>query len=444
MSSDDACFLTAGEARARMEEGRLSSEELVKSCLARVAAHEETVRAWTFLDPELALEQAREADRRRRSGRATGPLNGIPVGLKDIFDTKDMPTEVGSPLYAGRRPARDSAVAEHLREAGAIILGKTVTTEFAFLRPGKTRNPNDPTRTPGGSSSGSAAAVAAFMVPLAIGSQTNGSVIRPASFCNVVGFKPGFGLISRHRALQLSRTLDHVGVFARCVEDAALLAEALAGYDRKDPDTQLAAHCALEAIAASEPPMPPRFAFVRSPVWDEAEDDTKAAFEELVAHLGDHASEVMLPDTFREAHDYARRIMSSEMAVSLQREFERGGDQLSEQMRSFLEEGRQVAATDYIIARDRATRLRESIGDVFHEYDAILTPAAPGEPPVGFETTGNPVFCTIWTLLGLPATSLPILQGANGMPIGAQLVGAWQDDARLLRTARWLAASLAT
>jgi Asp-tRNA(Asn)/Glu-tRNA(Gln) amidotransferase A subunit family amidase len=443
MPTDDSCFLTAVEAYDRMRDGRLSSEELVASCLARIAELEETIQAWSFLDPELALASAREADKRRRSGHAVGPLNGLPVGIKDIFDTRDMPTEMGSPLYAGRRPGWDSAVAERLREAGAVILGKTVTTEFAFMHPGKTRNPADPTRTPGGSSSGSAAAVAAFMVPLAIGSQTNGSMIRPASFCNVVGFKPGHGLISRYRALQLSRSLDHVGVFARSVGDAALLAETLAGYDRRDPDTRLGAHNDLARIAASEPPVAPRFAFVRSPVWDEAADDTKAAFEELSAHLGDRVTDVTLPGSFGEAHRYLRQIMSAEMAASLHREHRRGGDRISDTLRTFLDEGSGVSAVDYIAARDRTGRLRDEIEELFHDFDAILTPAAPGEPPVGLEKTGNPTFCTIWTLLGLPAISLPILQGANGMPIGAQLVGAWRDEARLLRTARWLTGTVA-
>lgn len=436
---DDSCFLNATEALQRMKSGQLSSEALVSSCLARIAEHEPTIGAWAFLDPALALNSAREADKRRRSGRAVGPLNGIPVGLKDIFDTRDMPTEMGSPIHAGRRPARDSAVAERLRAAGAVILGKTVTTEFAYYGAGKTRNPNDPTRTPGGSSSGSAAAVASFMVPLAIGSQTNGSMIRPASFCNVVGFKPSHGLISRHQALQLSRSLDHVGVYGRTVHDAALLADALIGHDERDPDTGPLASPELLRGAESDPPYPPRFAFVRSPVWHEAADDTKAAFEELVTHLGDRVSEVELPATFKDAHVAQQTIMAAEMAINLAGDYARGRDRMTDKLRGFIEHGRSVSAVDYIAARALALRLRDSLYDLFHHFDAILTPAAPGEAPVGLESTGNPVFCTIWTLTGLPAISLPILQGANGMPIGAQLVGAWHDDARLLRTARWLA-----
>lgn len=439
MTDSDLCFLSAVEARRLMAESRISSEALVSSCLARIAELEPTIGAWTFLDPALALDGAREADKRRRSGRAVGSLNGIPVGLKDIFDTHDMPTEMGSSIHAGRRPVHDSAVAERLRAAGAVIVGKTVTTEFAYYGPGKTRNPNDPTRTPGGSSSGSAAAVASFMVPLAIGSQTNGSMIRPASFCNVVGFKPSHGLISRAHALQLSRSLDHVGVYGRNVPDAALLADALVGHDPRDPDTETLAAPELLKGAESDPPYPPRFAFVRTPVWHEAADDTKAAFEELVAHLGARVTEVELPASFKEAHAAQQTIMAAEMAANLAFHHERDRDRMTDKLRSFIEQGRAVSAVDYIAARTLAPRLRASLDDLFHHFDAILTPSAPGEAPVGLESTGNPTFCTIWTLTGLPAISLPILQGANGMPIGAQLVGAWRDDARLMRTACWLA-----
>lgn len=420
-----------------MGEG-LSAEELVQSCLARIAAHEPEIGAWAFLDPGLALAQAREADKRRRAGRPIGPLDGIPVGLKDIFDTRDMPTEMGSPIHEGRRPVRDSAVAERLRAAGAIILGKTVTTEFAYFGPGKTRNPHDPARTPGGSSSGSAAAVASFMVPLAIGSQTNGSMIRPASFCGIFGFKPSHGLISRHGALQLSRSLDHVGTYGRCIEDVALLTDALAGYDERDPDTALEAPPDLARIAGIAPPLPPRLAFVRSPVWNEAGDDTKGGFEELIAWLGDRVVPVDLPAPFAGAHEAQRRIMAAEMAANLAREYRTGSDRMTDRLRSFLEEGHNVTAIDYLGAQALAGRMRESLTGLFHEFHAILTPAAPGEAPLGLDSTGSPVFCTIWTLLGVPAISLPILRGNAGLPIGVQLVGPRGDDARLLRTARWL------
>src|SRR5438105_15879843 len=225
--------LSASEAARSIRDGVISSEQLVEACLARVRETDEQVQAWTFLDPDYALAQARAADAWRSEGRPTGPLHGVPVSVKDIFDTADMPTENGSVLHAGRTPSRDATVVSMLRAAGAVIMGKTVTTEFAYFSPGKTRNPHNPEHTPGGSSSGSAAAVATEMVPLALGSQTNGSTIRPAAFCGVLGFKPTHGLISRHGVLELSRTLDHVGLFARTIDDIALLAEELAGYHER-------------------------------------------------------------------------------------------------------------------------------------------------------------------------------------------------------------------
>jgi len=238
MDSKDLSELGAAAAASALSEGSISSEELVASCLARIAADEERVRAWAFLDADYALQQARAADQRRREGEPLGALHGIPVGIKDIIDTRDMPTENGTVLHAGRTPLEDATVVRMLRAAGAIILGKTVTTELATYAPGKTRNPHNPEHTPGGSSSGSAAAVAAHMVPLALGTQTNGSMIRPAAYCGVVGFKPSFGLIPRHGILKQSRALDQVGVFARSVEDAAFLAEQIIGFDERDPDTR--------------------------------------------------------------------------------------------------------------------------------------------------------------------------------------------------------------
>src|SRR5688572_30121727 len=259
--------LTLCDAAADIREGRITSVELVTDCLKQIDATDEKVQAWTFLDRDHAMRQAEAADEHRRHGRPTGSLHGVPVGIKDIFDTGDLPTEFGSPIWAGRTPRADAAAVARLRAAGAVIMGKTVTAEYAYFHPGKTANPCDPARTPGGSSSGSAAAVAAEMVPGAIGSQTNGSTIRPAAFCGVVGYKPSHGLIPRTGALMLSRTLDHVGVFARSVEDAALLAETMAGFDEEDPDTRPIARPPLVAAASSEPPLPPRLAFVRSPAW---------------------------------------------------------------------------------------------------------------------------------------------------------------------------------
>jgi Asp-tRNA(Asn)/Glu-tRNA(Gln) amidotransferase A subunit family amidase len=436
------CALSLTQAAADIREGRITSAELVADCLKRVEEVEAKVQAWAFLDRDYAMQQAEAADVHRKHGKALGPLHGVPVGIKDIFDTGDMPTELGSPLWAGRTPRRDAAVVARLRAAGAVIMGKTVTTEYAYFHPGKTTNPHDAGRTPGGSSSGSAAAVAAHMVPGAVGSQTNGSVIRPAAFCGVVGYKPTHGLIPRSGALLLSRTLDHVGVFARTVEDVALATETLVGFDEEDPDTRPVARPPLAAVAGSEPPLPPRLAFVRSPAWEHAEPVTREAFAELVRTLGEAVAEVELGAGFARAVEMHRTIMEVEMAHNLHRDYEKGGDRFSAVLRKLIERGRGHAAVDYAAAVAGIPSLNGALDPVFDEFDAIVTPAAPGEAPHGLETTGNPIFCTIWTYLGTPAVTLPLLQSEAGMPLGVQLVGRRDGDARLLRTARWLVTAL--
>jgi Asp-tRNA(Asn)/Glu-tRNA(Gln) amidotransferase A subunit family amidase len=434
--------LSLTQAVADIRDGRLSSTELVTDCLERIDALEPTVQAWAFLDREHARRQAEAADLHRKQGKALGPLHGVPIGVKDIFDTGDQPTELGSPLWAGRTPRRDAAAVARLRAAGAVILGKTVTTEYAYRHPGKTTNPHDATRTPGGSSSGSAAAVAALMVPGAVGSQTNGSVIRPAAFCGVVGFKPTHGLIPRTGALLLSRTLDHVGVFARTVEDAALLAETLAGFDAEDPDTRAVARPPFAAVATSAPPLPPRLAFVRTPAWEHTEPVTRAAFAELVETLGETVAEVELGASFADAVAMHRTVMETEMAHNLRRDYDRGRASLSAALREIIERGRGIGAVDYLAAVAAIPTLNGALDTVFDEFDAIVTPSAPGEAPRGLEFTGNAVFCTLWTYLGTPAVTLPLLRSEAGMPLGVQLVGRRDNDARLLRTARWLVETL--
>jgi len=434
--------LGAAEAARAIAEGRLKSVELVAACLERIDQLEETVGAWQFLDRDHALAQAEACDDAHRSGVVTGPLHGVPVGVKDIFDTADMPTENGSPLHAGRRPLDDATVVARLRAAGAVVMGKTVTTEFAVYHPGKTRNPHDPARTPGGSSSGSAAAVAAAMMPLAIGTQTNGSVIRPAAFCGVFGYKPTFGTIPRTGVLALSRDLDQVGVFARSLGDAALTAETLMTFDPADPDTRPRAHPGLTRVMAEEPPLPPVIGFVKTAVWERAEADTREGFAEIVEALGGRVTELTLPSAFDEALEVHRRIMEPDLADALGHEFETGRERLSPRLVAMIESGLGATAVDYKRARARAAAYGEAIAQVFETCDAVLTPAVPGEAPLGLEATGDPAFCTLWTLTGLPALSLPLLRGASGMPIGVQLVGARGDDARLFRTARWLLGQL--
>jgi Asp-tRNA(Asn)/Glu-tRNA(Gln) amidotransferase A subunit family amidase len=426
--------LTATQAAAEIARGALSAEDYTRACLDRISELEPTIHAFIHLDPDHALAQARALDERRNKGQPIGPLHGIPVGIKDIFDTADYKTECGSPLHKGRQPAHDCAAVARLRAAGAVIIGKTVTTECAYFHPGATRNPHDRERTPGGSSSGSAAAVAAGMVPLAIGSQTNGSVIRPAAFCGVYGVKPSHGTISRHGALILSKALDHVGVFANTLADTALILEVLAGYDENDEDTRPQAPEFRKALA-EKPPTSPKLAFVRTPAWDKADADARTAFENLAKRLG--LATVDLPDDYKAAWDDQRVIMATDMTHNFGALVERGGDASSKQLRDLVAEGRQTTALRYLAARDNARRYAAGIGDILKQYDAILTPSAPGVAPKG-NATGNPAFNTIWTLTGLPAVSLPLLKGEGGMPIGVQLVGAAGDDARLLRTANWL------
>jgi len=436
--------LTATDAARLIRDGTRSSEDLVGACLERIRELEPKVQAWTFLDEEHALDQARAADELRRSGQAVGPLCGVPVGIKDVIDTGDMPTENGCALHKGRTPRDDAVVVAKLRAAGAVILGKTVTTECAYFHPGKTRNPHNPEHTPGGSSSGSAAAVAAGMVPLALGTQTNGSVIRPAAFCGVYGFKPTHGLIPRSGILQLSRTLDHVGLFSRNLDDIALLAEALAGWDAGDPDTRPRARVPFQSISAEEPPIEPVLAFIKTPHWERVDADAKEAFAELQEALGERLEEVELFPSAAEAWDWHKTIMDAEMAANFEREWRDGRDKLSEKLRALIERGREVRAVDYQRAVSRIGPVQESFEELFTQrYDAILTPAALGTAPKGLGSTGDPSFCTLWTLAGLPALSLPLMSGANGMPLGVQLVGRRNFDARLMRTARWLASRLA-
>ncbi len=440
---DNPAGLSATEAARRIRDGVLTSEELVDACLERIREAEPGVQAWTFLDAEYALAQARAADERKRDGEPIGPLHGVPVGLKDIIDTADMPTENGTVLHKGRTPRRDAAVVSMLRAAGAVMLGKTVTTECAYFHPGKTRNPHNAEHTPGGSSSGSAAAVAAAMVPVALGSQTNGSVIRPAAFCGVYGFKPTHGLIPRTGILALSRTLDHVGVFARSVEDVALMMEQLAGYDEGDPDTRLRARVPFAALAAEEPPIAPMLAFIKTPQWENADADMREAFDELRDTLGDRVEEVELFPSAAAAWDWHKTIMETDMAANLEPEWRAGKDKLSERLRALIERGREVRAVDYMRAARAVAPVIDSLDELFMErYDAIVTPAAPGTAPKGLGATGDPSFCTLWTLLGMPSITLPLMQGANGLPIGVQLVGRRNFDARLLRTARWLTQTL--
>jgi len=431
--------LSEVELRGRLASGAVRAVEYAQACLERIAELEPKVQAWAWLDSDYVLTQARVLDARRQSGASIGPLHGLPVGLKDIIDTAKVQTENGTIIDAGRVPEVDAVIVEKLKAAGAIIMGKTVTAELAFLHPSKTCNPHNVAHTPGGSSAGSAAAVAAGMAPFAIGTQTGGSVIRPAAYCGTVGFKPSFGAIARTGILVQSPSLDTVGVFARSVEGAAMLAEVLFGHDVRDPATELAPPPRLLSAASVKPPVMPMFAFVRPPEFDDvADEQTVLAFQELTQLLGEQCFEAPLPNIFDDAADICARVNFAEMAKCYYVMERRGRDRMSTELTLALDKGKSILARDYLAALDWRGVFNAVLDEIFQRCDAILTPAAPGPAPKGFETTGNPIFNGLWTFCGTPALTVPLFQAENGLPMGVQLVGRRGDDARLLRTARWL------
>jgi Asp-tRNA(Asn)/Glu-tRNA(Gln) amidotransferase A subunit family amidase len=440
--ADALLSLSAVVLRDRMASGALRAVDLVEACLARIAAREPDVQAWAWLDGAYALEQASALDKRRQAGLPIGVLHGLPVGLKDIIDTKGIPTANGTPIDAGRVPRQDAWLVARLRAAGAIVMGKTVTTECAFLHPGKTRNPHNPAHTPGGSSQGSAAAVAAGMVPLAIGTQTGGSVIRPASFCGVVGFKPSFGLIPRTGLLMQSPFLDTVGVFAKSVEDCALLAEVLTGHDPADRATSPVPTPRLLDVSLSKAPVTPAFSVAKLPGHDQADPEMLGAMDELAALLPE-CFEVSLPG-FDDLAATRQRINFAEMSKCYYALERRGREQMSDPLRAAIDEGKAVLARDYIAALDWRDLMNTVLNEIFDRCDAILSPAALGPAPLGLGSTGSAMFNGLWTLAGVPAITLPLFTSRNGLPMGVQLVGRRGDDARLLRTARWLSHHIET
>jgi Asp-tRNA(Asn)/Glu-tRNA(Gln) amidotransferase A subunit family amidase len=420
-------LLTAREGARQIAEGRLTAVALVAEYLDRIAAREDVVGAWQYLDRDQALAEARQRD-----GEAPrGPLHGIPIAVKDLIDTFDMPTAYGSPIYRGHRPAADASCVALARAAGAIVLGKTVSTEFATFTPGKTANPHNPAHTPGGSSSGSAAAVADGMVPLGFGTQTAGSVIRPASFCGVVGYKPSFGLINRAGVKPLSDSLDTLGVYARTVDDAAFFVGAL---------TERTALRHLSPLAKA-----PRFGLYRTPMWAEAEPATAAALDAARAALeraGAPVNELAIAPEHAELTEAQDKIMGFETCRALAHERIRYSAELSPRLAQLLDAGMAVGVEEYDAACALAETARAGLPQFFKGYDAILTPAAPGEAPAGLGYTGNPVFNRMWTLLGTPCVAAPAHWGESRLPTGVQLVGRIGDDARLMACAAFLERAL--
>ncbi|HTV88902.1 MAG TPA: amidase [Stellaceae bacterium] len=423
--------LSVSEAAREIAAKRLAVEAYAEAWLERIAAREAEVGAWQVFDRDLVTA----AVRRSAGEPPRGPLHGIPIAVKDVIDTFDLPTGYGSPIYRNHRPVADAACVALARANGAIVFGKTVTTEFAYFTPGKTANPHNPAHTPGGSSSGSAAAVAAGMIPLAFGTQTAGSILRPASYCGVVGYKPSFGLVPRAGVKPLADSLDTVGVMARSIEDAAffigVLTDRRALRDVGNPDVAL---------------LPPRIGFCRTPMWDEAEPAAVAALDRARAALlaaGTRVDDVAVPAEHRGLAAAQDTIMSYEMTRALADERIRHSGAISPRLAQLFDHGMTIGAETYVaaLAETHAARLR--LAEFFGECSAIVVPAAPGEAPAGLEYTGNPVFNRMWTLLGTPAVTIPAGKGPGGLPVGIQLVGRIGDDARLMACARFAEQALA-
>jgi Asp-tRNA(Asn)/Glu-tRNA(Gln) amidotransferase A subunit family amidase len=419
--SNELYRLTATEAARQIDAGTLKPADLMEACLERIADREPVIHAFAHFD----------ADAARSAVPRAGKLHGIPVGAKDVLDTGDMPSGYGSPIWAGWRPRADAAAVAWTRGAGGVVVGKTVTTEFATRKPGPTANPANPGRTPGGSSSGSAAGVADGMFPVAFGTQTAGSIIRPAAFCGVVGYKPSFGMINRTGMKLMSDSLDTVGVIARSVADCAFFAGAVSGRDLGDPDTH--------------PGRPPRVGICRSPSWELAAPETHALLARVEAALGRAGAAVEareLPDKFdalRTAHPI---VMNAESARALGWELTTHPEQLSEGLRERMEFGLNQTEAALIEAYDVFANTQHAFPEAMAGLDVLVTPSAPGEAPAGLEWTGDPAFNFIWTSLHVPCVTVPAGTGPNGLPLGIQIVGRRGEDRAVLAWARWVEAAL--
>jgi Asp-tRNA(Asn)/Glu-tRNA(Gln) amidotransferase A subunit family amidase len=419
--------LSATSAARKLAAREITAEALLADCIERIAERESDVHAWSFLDTDAAIRRARALD----SHAVTGLLHGLPIAVKDLFDTFDMPTAYGSPIYAGHRPAWDAACVALARAAGAIVMGKSVTTEFATFHPGPTRNPRNLHHTPGGSSSGSAAAVADWMVPLAFGSQTAGSIVRPAAFCGIVGYKPTYGLVTRVGVKMISDTLDTIGVLARSVPDVALFAAALT--DRR------------ELLIERSTGDVPRIGVCRTYEWNRAQPETVAALEDASKRLraaGASVQEVTLPPPFAGLAEAQTAIMTFEVARSLSHEHLAHRRELSADMTRMIDAGLTVSPKSYDAARSLTRACRAMLPEVFKAADVLIAPSAPGYAPAGIGATGDPLFNRMWTLLHAPVVHVPVADGPQGLPVGITVVGAVGADRAMLMAAEWIHARL--
>jgi len=429
MTDQELNTLDAWQAAAYLARRELSAVDLVRACLLRIAQRDSEVHAFVRVAGEAALAHARALD----SGPIRGLLHGLPLGIKDVFDAVGMPATYGSPIFANHFPVADAAAVALCKEAGAIALGKTVTTEFATFEPGPTRNPHRLTHTPGGSSSGSAAAVADYMLPLAIGTQTAGSIIRPAAYCGVVGYKPSFGRIPRSGVKTLAESFDTIGGFGRSVRDVGLLGAVLLG-DRR-----------LAELPDSVAGLSPRLGFCRTDLWLVADDSTRHAWaqaEEVLSRAEIKCQAIELPDACAPLVELHHAVMAFEAARGLADERLRHHGELSERLCGLMQEGLAIDGARHSANLARVELARREIETCFDHVDALITPSTIGEAPYGIDATGDPVFCRYWTLLGLPCVHLPFARGSSGLPVGLQLVGRYGDDRRLLAMAHWIHAQL--
>ena len=428
--------LTAVQARDHMAKGEVTAEAYVTACLDAIDAREPEIEAWVHLDRAHALAQARAVDAQRASGKGVGALHGLPVGIKDIIDTADMPTQNGSPIFKGYQPAKDASCVAQIRAAGGIVIGKTVTTELANVMPNKTKNPHNSGHTPGGSSSGSAAAVGAKTIPLALGTQTGGSVIRPASFCGIYGLKPTLGLISRSGVTLQSHTLDTVGVYGRSLADLAMITDALSAHDPSDAVSYTRARPNLSAILAQGVGAKPRLGFLKSPAWPQAEPAAQDALTAFVKRLDGVVDEVEI-GALDGVIAHQANIMGGENSAYYGPLLARHRDGVSDRLAERLGIGAKVSAGDYIRSLVARETIYAEVARTLGTYSAFITLPSCGPAPKTLASTGNAVFNAMWTYLGVPCVTLPLLS-VGGLPLGVQLIGLRRDEGRLLATARWM------
>ena len=430
--------LSLEQLATKIKDAQLSSVDVCKAFIERIEKYEKDIKAWAHFDKKVLLEKAEEADEHRRSGKPLGSLHGVPVAVKDIIGTIDMPTECGTVIRKGKSYSQNAEIIDMLHSAGALVMGKTATSELAFLGPPATTNPHDNSRTPGGSSSGSAAAVASFMAPVSIGSQTGGSIIRPASYCGVVGYKPTFGLISRNGVLRTSYNLDHMGVFGRSVEDVAMLAKVLIKKDKYDPATIHYSADNFVEETKKGPLFEPKFIFYKTEYWKLIDKKSKGAFEYFIKSFPKNIEVFDTPSYFKDIHKYHQIIHETDLANNFSVYYKKYKKKLSKYMQDAIANGNKHSAKEYAEAIDFMKRSYESYQEVFEDYHGVLSPSSPGVAPKGLKSTGTAEFNKVWSYLGTPCISLPLLEGENNLPLGVQLIGDKYDDHRFLGVAKWL------